>query len=52
MKLLVRLFGAVALGVGTIFGWKTEPESHWSEAPNWIVSAEEASEHDDRGEPG
>ena len=40
MRLLIRLVSAVMLGVGTIFGRKTEQEAHWSEPPNWIADAE------------
>jgi hypothetical protein len=40
MNLLRRLLGAVALGVGAIFGHKGEHEIHWSEPPNWIADSE------------
>ena len=40
VRLFVRLVSAVMLGVGTIFGRKTEQEAHWSEPPNWIADAE------------
>jgi hypothetical protein len=49
MKLLRRLLGAIALGVGAIFGHTGEREAHWSEAPNWI--SETDAEEADSGEP-
>lgn len=40
VRLLIRLVSAVVLGVGTIFGRKSEQEVHWSEPPNWIADAD------------
>ncbi|MGA7756249.1 MAG: hypothetical protein WCA90_17645 [Ilumatobacteraceae bacterium] len=40
MKLLRRFLGAIALGVGAIFGHKAEREVHWSEPPNCIADNE------------
>jgi hypothetical protein len=49
VKLLSRFLGAIALGVGAIFGHKAEPETHWSEPPNWIADAE--SDDTESGDP-
>lgn len=40
VKLLRRFLGAIALGVGAIFGHKAEREVHWSEPPNCIADNE------------
>jgi len=40
VRLLSRLFAAVALGVGAIFGHKAERDAHWSDPPNWIADAD------------
>jgi hypothetical protein len=40
VRLLSRLFAAVALGVGAIFGHKAEPDAHWSDPPNWIADTD------------
>jgi hypothetical protein len=40
VRLLRRLVTAAMLGVGAIFGRKTEREAHWSDPPNWIADAE------------
>lgn len=43
MKRLRSVLVAVLLGVGTIFGIKGDPDTHWSEPPNWGEPVEEAS---------
>ena len=40
VKLLRRILGAIALGVGAVFGHKAERDTHWSEPPNWIADTE------------
>jgi hypothetical protein len=40
VRLLRRLVTAVVLGVGAIFGRKSEHEAHWSDPPNWIADDE------------
>ena len=49
VKLFRRFLGAIALGVGAIFGHKAQSETHWSEPPNWISDSE--SEDRDSGDP-
>lgn len=48
-RLLSRLFGAVLLGVGTIFQPKTRSDDHWSTSPK--VQAEADDESEARGGP-
>lgn len=49
VKLISRLFGALVLGVGAVFGHKSEREAHWSDPPNWIADAE--TDDADAGDP-
>jgi hypothetical protein len=49
VRLLRRFLGAIALGVGAIFGHKGEHETHWSEPPNWIADTE--TDEADSGDP-
>ncbi len=49
VRLLRGFLGAIALGVGAIFGHKGERETHWSEPPNWIADAE--NHETDSGDP-
>ena len=49
VKLLRRFLGAIALGVGAVFGHKAERKTHWSEPPNW--TADNESEDRDSGDP-
>ena len=49
VRLVRRLVGAIALGVGAIFGHKGEHEAHWSEPPNWVADTE--TDEADSGDP-
>jgi len=49
VRLVRRLLGAIALGVGAILGHKGEHETHWSEPPNWIADTE--TDEADSGDP-
>lgn len=49
MATIRKVFGAVLIGVGTIFGAKRKPDDHWSTPPTAVVDSEAGE--DASGEP-